>query len=108
MRCLYYLSFLCLFFASYQARTASDYSISHEQKLVSICTAVKKNKVHKLRQATRSANLTYTKVAEGVLCNGQRVVDFAVANDAFKAANYLIDKSTRGYVEIIDIANTDE
>ncbi len=108
MKCLYCLSFLCLSFTGYQAHAASDYSISHEQKLVSICTAVKKNKVHKLRQATRSANLTYTKVSEGLICNGQRVVDFAVAHDAFKAANYLIDKSTRGYVEIIDIATIDE
>jgi hypothetical protein len=60
-----------------------------ESKLVKICEAIKSGRLIKVHVAVRDSGIGIKQIANGLVCNGNNPVSFALANDAKKTAKYM-------------------
>ena len=72
-----------------------------ESNLVEVCEAIKSDSVIKLNVAIRDSGLGMKQIAKGLVCNGYDPVNFALANDATKTAQYMAKKSTDKNQEMV-------
>jgi hypothetical protein len=65
----------------------ADINASTEKDLVQICKALKSDSRLKLVKAMKRSRIRYeTVVADGLVCNGQEALDFAVSHGSHKVA----------------------
>jgi hypothetical protein len=86
--------------------------LSTEETLISVCRNAATDDRHGLRRdvnkmtvGTKIVSKTYSAIANGLMCNGLSVVDFAEKYGAVKTLSVLqkhYNPSRRGVVEIID------
>lgn len=60
---------------------------STEQNLVKVCKALKSDSSIKLNKAVKHSRISYENLAEGLVCDGQSAVNFALSNGAEKTAS---------------------
>jgi hypothetical protein len=65
-----------------------------ESKLVKVCEAIKSDSLIKVKVSVRNSGVSMKQIANGLVCNGNDPVSFALANDAEKTAKYMAQKST--------------
>lgn len=71
--------------------------IPNESALIKVCQAVQTNNSAKLRVAVKRSGFSYKNLAEGLMCNGQTVMEFAMSHGAIKNANLM---ATRSHTEL--------
>lgn len=54
-----------------------------------MCEAIQTNNPAKLRVAVKRSGYSYRSLAEGLMCNGQTVVEFAMSNGAMQNASLM-------------------
>jgi hypothetical protein len=59
---------------------------STEKNLVQICKALQSNSRLKLVKAMKRSRIRYETIADGLVCNGQEALDFAVSHGSHKVA----------------------
>jgi hypothetical protein len=64
----------------------ADINASTEKDLVQICKALKSDSRLKLVKAMKRSRIRYETVADGLVCNGQEALDFAVSHGSHKVA----------------------
>ena len=72
-----------------------------ESKLVEVCEAIKSDSLVKVNDAVKESGIGIKKLANSLVCNGQNPVNFALANDAEKIAQYLAAKSNVNHQEFL-------
>ncbi len=77
-------------FTSASSATIRD---SHEETLVNICKALKSDKPSRLRSVMKKARISYKQINEGLVCNGQNAIDFALLHNADKTALFVARKT---------------
>lgn len=66
---------------------SASISESTENNLVKVCQALKSDSSVKLNKAVKNSRISYESLAEGLVCNGQSAVSFAISNGAQKTAS---------------------
>ncbi|NCP66531.1 MAG: DUF3718 domain-containing protein [Paraglaciecola sp.] len=79
-----------LFTGFTQAKSLDKYTT---EKLVNVCEAIKSDSRIRLKKAVEATNTSYKNLAKGLVCNGMDTVQFALAHQANKTANYLASRS---------------
>jgi uncharacterized protein YidB (DUF937 family) len=72
-----------------------------ESKLVEVCEAIKSDNLSKVNDAVKDSGIGIKKLANSLVCNGQNPVNFALANDAEKTAQYMAAKSNVNHQELL-------
>lgn len=72
---------------------SANISTSTEQSLVQICKALKSDSRIKLVRAMKRSRIRYETVANGLVCNGQDALSFAVAHGANKTAGLVAKRA---------------
>lgn len=85
-------------FTSVSSATIRD---SHEETLVNICKALKSDKPNRLRAVMKKARLNYKQINEGLVCNGQNAIDFALLHNAGKTAQFVARKTNQDINSLI-------
>ncbi|MFT5815002.1 MAG: hypothetical protein ACJA0T_001719 [Colwellia sp.] len=80
---------------------ASNIDSVVESKLVKVCVAIQSDSLIKVKTAVRNSGITMKQIAKGLVCNGADPVNFALANDAEKTAEYMAKKSNINYKELV-------
>ena len=72
-----------------------------EGNLVNVCNAIKSDSLIKVKVAVRKSGISIRKIADGLVCNGLDPVNFALANDAEKTAEYMATRSKVKHQKLI-------
>jgi hypothetical protein len=80
---------------------ASNIDPMVESKLVEVCEAIKSDSLVKVNKAVKESGIGIKKLANNLVCNGQNPVNFALANDAEKTAQYIATKSNANQQEFL-------
>ena len=96
------LAILLVAGASVSGIASANMSTSTEHNLVSVCKALKSDSKLQLMNAVKSSGVSYENLAQGLVCNGQQPVNFALANGAQKTAD-LFAKRAQVEVEIAQV-----
>lgn len=67
---------------------------SREESLIRICEALISDKPIRLKRAMKKAGVSFKQVNEGLVCNGENAINFALLHDAGKTAG-LVARKTR-------------
>lgn len=65
------------------------HALNSEQLVVNICTAVAANDKTRLRQKLRSASVRLRDIYEGIRCNGDTLLRFAIKSNASDAGSFV-------------------
>ena len=68
---------------------AASYPKQLEKRLIAVCEAVKSDNRLKLHRAVRATGLSMRDVHEGLVCNGQDMLTFALTHNAAKNAQLI-------------------
>lgn len=68
---------------------------SREESLIRICEALMSDKPIRLKRTMKKAGVTYKQVNEGLVCNGQSAMNFALLHNADKNAGLLARKTSQ-------------
>ena len=71
------------------AANAGSYPIELEDDLVAVCEAVKSDSRLMLHRAVKATGLNMRDLHEGLVCNGQDMLTFAVTHDASQTAQHI-------------------
>jgi hypothetical protein len=97
---------LCtLFSATAFSSTAHAKYIHNEKSLIKVCEAIQTNSPSQLRSAVKRSGHNYQALADGLLCNGQTVIEFAMANGAAKNASLFSRHTHTKLPELVAKAN---
>jgi hypothetical protein len=80
------LAFVVVAATGFSGFASASISESTEQNLVKVCKALKSDSSIKLNKAVKNSRISYENLAEGLVCNGQSAVSFALSNGAEKTA----------------------
>ena len=72
---------------------SANLSDANEQDLVQICKALKSDSRLKLVKAMKRSRIRYEKVADGLVCNGQEALSFAMSHGSHKTANLVAKRA---------------
>ena len=71
------------------AANAGSYPAEIEGKLIAVCEAVKSDSRFKLHRAVKATGLNIKHLHEGLVCNGQDMLTFAVTHNASETAQHI-------------------
>lgn len=95
---------LCAFIAfSFSAQAKEPLTQETEDRLVSVCKALKSDSSIKLNRALKRSRTSHHDVAKGLVCNGMNSLAFAIQHKAYHNASYLAEKA-----DVIDPLQTAE
>jgi hypothetical protein len=80
---------------------ANAQPIERESKLVKVCEAVQNDNKSKLSRAVKNAGYSYSAIANGLVCNGQPVLEFAVANGSNEVAEKLARRTNKALPDLV-------
>jgi len=72
-----------------------------ETNLIKICKAIKSDNKLKVHRAIKNSGFKAKTISEGLVCNGQDSVTFALVNNAPNTAKYLARKSGVDYAALL-------
>jgi hypothetical protein len=72
-----------------------------ESKLVKVCEAIKSDRLIKVHVAVKNSDISLKQITNGLLCNGAHPVNFALANNAVKTAEFLARKSRGNHQQLL-------
>ena len=75
------------------ANANTHISKTMETNLVKVCNALKSDNRLQLRRAVKQTGATFTNIAEGLKCNGESAMDFALNNGATSTADLLAKRA---------------
>ncbi|MFZ8198950.1 DUF3718 domain-containing protein [Alteromonas portus] len=75
---------------------AGSYPKELEGSLIAVCKAVKSDSRIKLHRAVKATGLDIKELHEGLVCNGQDMLTFAVTHDASKTAQHIARRVNAG------------
>jgi hypothetical protein len=81
------LAFIVVAATGFSGFASASINESTEQNLVKVCKALKSDSSIKLNKAVKHSRISYESLAEGLVCDGQSAVSFAIANGAEKTAH---------------------
>ena len=78
------------------AANAGSYPVELEDNLVAVCDAVKSDSRLMLHRAVKATGLNMRDLHEGLVCNGQDMLTFAVTHDASQTAQHIARRINAG------------
>ncbi|WP_168171503.1 DUF3718 domain-containing protein [Lacimicrobium sp. SS2-24] len=78
-----------------------------ENKLVSLCKATMQDRAIRLDSKIREYHMRYQDVAQGLVCNGESVMKFALTHNAHSVYGLFEGRVPKGSVEIRDVARNE-
>ena len=79
--------------SAHNSLAINNIDASTERSLVKVCEALKSNKRVKLIRALKDSRIRYKHIVDGLVCNGQDALDFAMSHGAKKTANMVAKRA---------------
>lgn len=77
-----------------QAAAAADTPLgAMEHKLVAVCEAIKANSRIELYKAVKNTGISYRRLGDGLVCNGQDMYSFALEHKAAKTGAVIANRT---------------
>jgi hypothetical protein len=74
---------------------------AHEEKLISLCKAIKSNSRARLSMALRKDRIRYSEMQKGLVCNGQDPMTFAITHHAMDNAHAIASRTKLDITHIV-------